>query len=862
MHGVGENSKGSGSGMTSSFIHAPASASRDVDHRAHFAHLYEGDDALVDAVTEYVGGALASGASAIVLATAGHRSAFEARWRAAGLDLAIISAGGRYRALDAHEVLARILVDGRPDRERFFAVCEPLVADAGRQGTRLVVFGELVGVLWRDGAHEAALRIETFWNELARAHPFSLCCGYPACAVDDAGTAFRRICAEHTLTVPGESYTRLRDDNARLAYIGELQQRANSLDRELAHRRAAEALLERKARELDDFLDDATYAIHSVGADGTLLSANRFELEMLGYGADEYIGRNVRDFYVGDVPMPLQGDVENTTTLRDQPARMRRKDGSIRDVVVTTAVYGRDGFLHTRCFTRDVTEQLRAQRAVDVARELAHTSDELLAAIVASSDDAIVSKTLDGRVTSWNRGAHRLFGYEPGEMIGESILTIVPPELHDEEREILRRLSRGERIEHFETVRLRKDGERVEVSLTISPIRDKDGRVVGASKVARDITDRKRIEEQLRVADRRKDEFLAMLGHELRNPLAPIRTVAEVLRRTLVDNPRAVELCAILERQVQQMTRLLDDLLDVTRITRGTIRFQRERVDVSSVIQRAVEASGALITRRKQRLRVGMPKNPVYVQGDFARLVQLVTNLLNNAAKYTPVYGRIALRVVRRGEQFDIRVHDNGAGITPEMLPRVFDLFVQSEAAGGLQEGLGIGLTLVRVIAEHHRGHVVARSAGPGRGSQFVVTLPVDVGDGARQAPVASSTAAPASRKRIVIVDDNRDALESLATLLRLAGHEVTIASDGASGLRIVDETRPDLALLDIGLPGMSGYEVARRLREAGCSVPLAAVTGYGTPEDRERTRAAGFDHHLVKPVDTASLERLLGSTA
>ncbi|HEY3584312.1 MAG TPA: response regulator, partial [Casimicrobiaceae bacterium] len=201
-------------------------------------------------------------------------------------------------------------------------------------------------------------------------------------------------------------------------------------------------------------------------------------------------------------------------------------------------------------------------------------------------------------------------------------------------------------------------------------------------------------------------------------------------------------------------------------------------------------------------------------------------------------------------------------GITAEMLPRVFDLFVQSEAAGGLQEGLGIGLTLVRVIAEHHRGHVVARSAGPGRGSQFVVTLPVHVGDGVRQAPVASSTAAPASRKRIVIVDDNRDALESLATLLRLAGHEVTIASDGATGLRIVDETRPDLALLDIGLPGMSGYEVARRLREAGCSVPLAAVTGYGTPEDRERTRAAGFDHHLVKPVDTASLERLLGSTA
>jgi PAS domain S-box-containing protein len=848
--------------MSSSSIHAPASAPRHLADRAHFAHLYLDDRALVDAVDEYIGGALASGASAIVLATADHRAAFEARWRAAGLDLGDMGAHGRYLALDAHDVLARILVDGVPDRERFFAVFEPIVVEAGRQGNRVVIFGELAGVLWRNAAHEAAWRVETFWNDLARTHRFTLCCGYPACAADDAATAFRRISAEHGPTIPAESYTRLGDDNARLAYIGELQQRANSLDRELAHRRAAEALLDRKARELDDFLDHATYAIHSVGADGTILSANRFELEMLGYEANEYVGRNVRDFYVGDVPMPLLGTVGNATPLRDQPARMRRKDGTIRDVVVTTDVYDLDGFLQTRCFTRDVTEQLRAQQAVDVARELAHNSDELLAAIVASSDDAIVSKTLDGRVTSWNQGAHQLFGYEPGEMIGASILRIVPPELHDEERELLGRLSRGERIEHFETVRLRKDGGRVDVSLTISPIRDKDGRVVGASKVARDITDRKRIEEQLRVADRRKDEFLAMLGHELRNPLAPIRTVTEVLCRTLVDNPRAVELCAILERQVQQMTRLLDDLLDVTRITRGTIRFQRERVDVSAVIQRAVEASGALITRRKQRLRVGMPKKPVFVQGDFARLVQLVTNLLNNAAKYTPVYGRIALRVVRRGEQFDIRVQDNGAGIAPEMLPRVFELFVQSEAAGGVQEGLGIGLTLVRVIAEHHRGHVVARSAGPGRGSQFVVTLPVHDGYDARQAPAAASADAPASRKRIVIVDDNRDALESLATLLRLAGHEVTTASDGATGLRIVEETEPDLALLDIGLPGMSGYEVARRLREAGCNVPLAAVTGYGTPEDRERTRAAGFDHHLVKPVDTARLERLLGSAA
>lgn len=334
--------------MSSSSIHAPASAPRHLADRAHFAYLYEDDHALVDAVDEYIGGALASGASAIVLATADHRSAFESRWRAAGLALAAMGAHGRYRALDAHEALAAILVDGMPDRERFFAVFEPIVVEAGGQGNRLVIFGDLVGVLWRDAAHESAWQIEKFWNELARTHRFALCCGYPACAADDAGTAFRRICAEHGLMIPAESHSRLGDDNARLdnarlAYIGELQQRANSLDRELANRRAAEALLDRKARELDDFLDRATYAIHSVGADGIILSANRFELEMLGYEATEYVGRNVRDFYVGDVPMPLLGTFGNAKPLRDQSARMRRSDGSIRDVVVTTDVYDLDG---------------------------------------------------------------------------------------------------------------------------------------------------------------------------------------------------------------------------------------------------------------------------------------------------------------------------------------------------------------------------------------------------------------------------------------------------------------------------------------------------------------------------------------
>jgi PAS domain S-box-containing protein len=842
-------------------LRSPEPAWRYAGEREHFAYLYEHDDALVDTVTGYVGGALCSGASALVVATRGHRDAIECRFTTQGLDIASIRAAGRYVALDADELLARILVDGMPDRDRFVEAVERVLVQTAAKGTRLVVFGELVALLWRSMRQQAAIRLETYWNELADRHAFALCCAYPASQSGGASPDFRHVCAAHTLTLPSDSYTQLSSERERLAYIADLQQRAHALDGELAQRKAAETLVDRKASELSDFLDNAAYAIHSVGADGTILWANRFELSMLGYSADEYVGRHIDDVYVGsEFSRTMLERLSQGETLHEACAAMRCKDGTIRDVTVTSNVYWHDGFVHSRCFTRDVTEHARIERALEEARASAHKIDALLASIVASSDDAIVSKTLDGRITSWNAGATRLFGYEPDEVIGKPILIIVPDEQRDEEFDILRRLARGERIDHFETVRMRKDGRRVDVSLTISPIRDRNGRVIGASKVARDISERKRIEEQLRTADRRKDEFLAMLGHELRNPLAPIRTVTEVLQRTLADSPRAIELCAILERQVQQMTRLLDDLLDVTRITRGTIRFERQRVEISTVVQRAVEAAGPLIMRRKQRLRVGVPRKTMYVEGDFARLVQLVTNLLNNAAKYTPIGGRIALRVVHRGTELDIRVQDNGAGIAPEMLERVFDLFVQTETPSGMQEGLGIGLSLVRAVAEHHGGRVSARSAGPGRGSRFDVTLPLLTCEAWRgPAPLRRAAEVVPARKRIVIVDDNRDALESLATLLRLSGHDVTIATNGQEGVRLVEETLPDLALLDIGMPGMSGYEVARRLREAGCTVKLAAVTGYGGPEDRERSRAAGFDHHFVKPIDPARLERLLG---
>jgi CheY-like chemotaxis protein/anti-sigma regulatory factor (Ser/Thr protein kinase) len=312
------------------------------------------------------------------------------------------------------------------------------------------------------------------------------------------------------------------------------------------------------------------------------------------------------------------------------------------------------------------------------------------------------------------------------------------------------------------------------------------------------------------------------------------------------------------------MTHLLDDLLDVSRIRQGKINFQREAIDFRTAVSRAVEATAPAIERRRHHLSVSVPESELPMVGDLARLVQMLTNLLNNAAKYTPEGGTISLTVRRIDETVEVRVKDNGAGIAAEMLPRVFDLFVQAHPTlGQSQDGMGIGLTLVRNIVDHHRGSVLAVSTGPGHGSEFIVSLPL--ADMAaivttRRPAMPEKPEVPAVPSRILLVDDNRDLSESLATLLRLSGHDVAIASEGPSALQMVEKLRPDLALIDIGLPGMSGYQLAQHLRANGCTARLIAVTGYGGREDRQRALDAGFDDHFVKPIEPAVLDRLMCS--
>jgi len=484
-----------------------------------------------------------------------------------------------------------------------------------------------------------------------------------------------------------------------------------------------------------------------------------------------------------------------------------------------------------------------------------------LAAIVDSSDDAIVGKTLDGVITSWNRAAERMFGYTAAEALGRHITLIIPTERHAEEDGVLARIRRGEIVDHFETVRQRKDGSRLSISLTVSPIRSADGTIIGASKIARDITERRRTEaervlllEEAQAANRAKDDFLAMFGHELRNPLAAIASAAEVLdiARTVGDirQPRDV-----IKRQIVHLRRLIDDLLDAARVRAGKIVLQRRPVSLAEAVEQALSVVRGSAPAGRHVIDTQLDE--VGVDADPVRLDQIILNLMTNAVKYTPAGRTIRVRTFADGDRGVLRVEDEGVGIAREMLARIFGLFVQGEdTLDRARGGLGIGLTLVRTLVELHGGTVTAESPGPGLGSVFTVRLPrIELplkGDGGPARP-------PAIRRRVLIVEDNDDVRQMLKILLEHEGHEVFEAVDGTEGVRAASRLRPDLALVDLGLPILDGYEVARFIRRQDYQPQrLVALTGYGQKADRERALSAGFDDHLVKPIDPERLAELL----
>ncbi len=544
----------------------------------------------------------------------------------------------------------------------------------------------------------------------------------------------------------------------------------------------------------------------------------------------------------------LRGEVIKDVELR---CRNRRTGDTWAGLYTAAPIADENGNIQSAVV---VITQIAERKPTDVILER-------LASMVESSAVPMVGLTRDGIVESWNGAAEALFGYSSPEIVGKHIALLGTCEGRYEKVDTIRRVRSGGVVHNLETVRIAKDGHKIPVLLTIAPIKDRSGTVTGMSASVVDITRSKRAEDALKEADRRKDEFLAMLAHELRNPLAPIRNAVEIQKLVAPREQKLDQTRHIIERQVAHLARLIDDLLDVSRITQGKINLERKRVAVADVISGAVDIAHPFIDARQQRLRVATPRRKLFVNGDFTRLVQAIGNLLNNASKFSASGAEIVLRAEEDGDHVLVHVVDSGMGIAPEFLPHVFELFSQGkDTLDRSQGGLGIGLALVQRLVEAHGGTVNAKSDGPNKGSEFVVRLRL-VGQ-SEDAMEGEGPDACGAKRRILVVDDNVDAAESLATLLTLQGHIVQTAHNALGALTLARSLRPHVVLLDIGLPGMDGYEVAIQLRRCpeASHATLIALSGYGQEQDRRRSKEVGFAHHLVKPVHPEILSRLIAA--
>lgn len=639
----------------------------------------------------------------------------------------------------------------------------------------------------------------------------------------------------------------------------------------VVQRRAAEEGLRRSEEELSEFFENATIGLHWVGPDGAILRVNRAQLDMLGYSREEYVGRPIADFHVDhDVICDILNKLKGGEKLAEYPARLRCKDGSIKHVLIDSSVMWRDDqFIHARCFTRDITERKEAETALADARR------RLEAALEAGAIATWTWDIRDNRLYA-DRQLARLFNLPEsdadGGLLARYIKSIHPDDVERVTAALAQSVQTGDEYNADYRV-IQADGSVCWVSARGRPENDAAGHPLRMPGVVVDITARKLLEEELRIrlaqlaeADRRKDEFLATLAHELRNPLAPIRNSLEIMKMPRLDAATVQRTRDVMERQVHHLVRLVDDLLDVSRVMRGKINLRMESIEMATVVAQAVEMAQSLIEARGHRLALSLPEQSLLVNADSVRLTQVIGNLLTNSAKYTEPNGHIWLSVREDAGEAVINVRDDGIGISPDMLPHVFELFVQADhASTKAAGGLGIGLTLVKNLVQMHGGTVEARSAGLGLGSEFSVRLPLLVGgphdfseavdDGNVRDPATGTL-------RVLVVDDNSDAAHTLATLLQLQGHEVRVAHDGAGAIAMAESYLPNILFLDLGMPGMDGYEVARRVREHPDlrGTVLAALTGWGQDDDRRRTAEAGFDHHLVKPPDLDSVTKLLNS--
>lgn len=620
---------------------------------------------------------------------------------------------------------------------------------------------------------------------------------------------------------------------------------------------------------LDLFIDRVEdYAIFLLEPQGHVTTWNRGAERIKGYAPEEIIGEHLSIFYPPDEHHQAHEALKTaakTGRFEGEGWRVRKDGSQFWGNVSLTALHDESGVLKGFVeITYDLTVRKQAEEKLR-QRELKY--DLLMSGV---KEYAIFLMDPEGRVADWNAAAERLLGYNHDEVIGQHFSIFWTAEEGEPggvaEKELRQAALLGRASD--DRWHVRKDGTHFWANGITSALRDEEGNLRGFAKVLRDKTDHKRTEEELRAkadeleeADRRKNDFLAMLAHELRNPLAPIASAVTLLKGSDSSAETEREAVGALERQVQKMTRLINDLMDVSRITRGKVQLQRERVDLLQCIRNAVETAGPLIQEHDHTLSVSLPEEPLWVSADPTRIEQVLENLLNNAAKYTEPEGNIHVTAERQEGKAVISVRDTGVGIPPELLPHLFDLFTQADRTLDRAEGgLGIGLTIVRSIVEMHDGKVEVATEGLGKGSTFTIQLPLLL-KGQTTAITTPAQAHPQGPKlKILIVDDNPDAGKMLGLLLRAQGHDVQIALCGLSALEAAASQRPHLILLDIGLPGLDGYKVAQRLRENVVTkdAVLVALTGYGQPEDRQRSKEAGFDHHLVKPVGFEDVQAII----
>lgn len=613
--------------------------------------------------------------------------------------------------------------------------------------------------------------------------------------------------------------------------------------------------------------ENAAVGIAEVGLDGRFLRANDKLCEITGYTREELLQRTFQDI---THPDDLAEDLAQVARLEvgavqtyTMEKRYVRKDGTpIYVNLSASAVRTPDGQTHH--FVA-VVEDITVRRA---AEDALRRSEHRFRSVFEHAATGIAITDIGGRFTQCNPAYADIVGYTEAELRQLNFATLVHPDDRADNLAGVERLVRGE-LPHFEVENryLHKSGREVWVRKFVSLLYEAAGAPSHMMALVTDITDERAAQVAQQEAMRQKDEFIAVLAHELRNPLAPIRTSVAVLRQVGPPDPVLVRCRDVIERQVGHMARLIDDLLDVSRLSRGQLRLQRGPVDLRAVVDAAVELTQPLFEAEQQRLAIEGLTEPVVLDADAARLTQVIGNLLNNASKYSERGAQVTLSVARQGGAVAIRITDRGIGIAPDQVDTVFDLFAQADAGRSAGKGgLGIGLALARRLVEMHGGTVRAQSRGLGHGSTFTVTLPAVAGTSLTDATLPARDGIPAAvgGRRILVADDNADAADMLALLFREFGCEVRVASDGEAAVREAEAFRPDLIVLDIGMPRLDGLEACRRIRRQawGRDVLMVALTGWGQDDDRRRSSEAGFDRHLVKPVDSAVLARLLEESA